>query len=158
MSTTKTPKEIAASPLEHGFKWYTAPIAKNKMELRKDAPRVEVVDLDKFVESFGSAVVLAAMNGTSLDVSVESVVREAIFKNRAVTNDTLREAIVSRVLLKDRSRTSGVREVVVEKPTWKSYDGNVYGTEVEKLQADLAHFIDNGMSMDAARKMLKLDE
>ena len=42
MSTTKTPKEIAASPLEHGFKWYTAPISKNKMELRKDAPRIEV--------------------------------------------------------------------------------------------------------------------
>lgn len=161
-ATTADVANIVTNSTEYGFEWYDAPISVGKGETKKvltdKAPRIKVTDLDTFVTAFGSAFVLSGLNGTSVDVKVESVIRGIYEKNVTAKTDEVRAAVVKRVLLGERSYTAPAPKIVeVVKEVFRSLDGQPYATEIEKKQADLAFMIDQGTPLDLARKLLGIE-
>lgn len=140
---SKGAKYIAKHPEEYGFSWDTGKlgrgVGKDYVEYATDFPFVvfkpETVLL--FVASFGAGLVSDALGGTSIKVSTDRVNRAEYDKNNTVTTETLKERIVSSVLLKVVTRGGTTVKFVDAK-------GNEY-----RSKADLDKAVANQARIDA---------
>lgn len=85
MSTSEKVTAILAKPEDHGFTWESARLEKGTMSW-ENIPRMRVTDLSKFRATFGDAVVLASLNGTSLRVKNQTI-REAIYADSSLSRN-----------------------------------------------------------------------
>lgn len=184
-------QEIIAFPERFGFSWKYEPISAvkdkqgnwlnggKKLVLRGNAPRpyVEPDDVPLFRACFGNEIIAKAINGTSIDVAAEDVLRRELLNQwqtqraKNVTNDDLKEAIVRSVLFGQRARGSGgsrkvwivdgvayvdeasAMEASKAKPeTFADMRGNQHPSKLEADQANIAILVDSGMDGDLARK------
>ena len=170
---SKGAKYIAEHPEEFGIGWTFGPISGrlskggDLLVLSKNAPRI-VVEPDQvplFLATFGTSIVAKALNGTSIDVSCERVVRDMLVKNRSAKNEELQEKLVLSVLLGVITRTVGTRTKFV------GADGKEYDTldaarkavavdtkesQVAKAAAFLEMCAENGVDSEVARNMAKV--
>lgn len=186
-------QEIVAFPERFGFSWRYEPISAvkdkqgnwlnggKKLVLRGNAPRpyVEPEDVPLFRASFGNEIVAKALNGTSIDVAAEDVLRRELLNQwqtqraKNVTNDDLKEAVVRSVLFGQRARGGGgARKVWIvdgvaytdeataleaskAKPeTFPDMRGNQHPSKLEADQANIAILVDSGMTYELARKAI----
>jgi hypothetical protein len=169
---SKGAKYIAAHPEEYGFSWGSGAIAKgagkDKVTLREDCPHIVIPEtleqLNLFVRTFGAVFVAKGLNGTSVKVQCDRVNRDTLEKNRKVTNDELREKIVSSILLGVIVRSGGVPQtkyvvngqVFTSEEAAKTFSANAERiTALEKAQAFLAMAAENGIDPTVARSMAK---
>lgn len=185
--------DIVANPHNYGFTWSYEPISAvkdkggnwlnggKKLVLRTNAPRpyVEPEDVPLFRSCFGDEIIAKALNGTSIDVAAEDVIRREILakwteqRAKNVTNDDLKEAIVRSVLFGQRARGSGgsrkvwivdgvaytdeatAMEASKAKPeTFPDMRGNQHPSKLEADQANIAILVDSGMSYELALKAI----
>ena len=134
---SKGAKYIAEHPEEFGFTWKTGKLGrgsgKDYVEYNYDFPYIEVDEKNVllFLASFGPAILSDAIGGTSIKVSTDRVNRAAYDKDNKISQESLKEKLVSSVLLKVVTRTGGTVMKFVDA------QGNVYASKeaLEKAQA-----------------------
>lgn len=144
--------DIIKHPASYGVQFVGKPINRgtgnDKTILRKDAPRVEVTDLDLFVRRFGEDVTLDAINGTSVYIKAENMVRALIVKDRTISNDACTVEIVKRVLLATPAPRGGVVKKFV------AADGTEHATLLDAQRHMVAKLTAAGIDIETAKKML----
>ena len=158
VSPVSDASDVVKNPTSYGLEWYADEIRKGGTLLSKDAPRIKVTNLNAFVEWFGTDLVLSCVNGTSLDVKIESVVRDIYDRNATAKVEDVRLAVVNRVLLGNRTRTVTTKTVTVEKPVYIAMDGTKFDSEIESKQHNLMLMVENGVSIAQAKAMLGISE
>ena len=151
---------------EYGMEWTAGEIhsgkGSNKKLLRKDAPVVKCIDLDKMRRTFGDAFVKDALNGSSIIVQVQGIVRRKLERNTTTSNDDLKRAVIQSVFQKIRTREAPAPKIVTVVKV-QGADGKMYDSQEEAdaaftaSQAEkLAKMIDAGMDAATARSILGL--
>lgn len=149
----------------YGMEWIEAPIAKgkgaSKRILRAKAPMVRCTDLDKMRQTFGDGFVKEALNGSSITVQVQGIVRRQIEKNPNISNQDVRKAVIASVFMNIRTRSAQVVTVTVTVTKVQGQDGKMYESEKEAAEAftasqadKLAKMVDAGMDAALARSIL----
>jgi hypothetical protein len=143
---------IIKAPATFGFKWIHEPISAikdnagnllangSKVELRKDAPRIRLLETQEAIEAFGKAfgwaLLAKAYNGTSGDVQAEGIARSELLKKwhtdraKSVSMYDLQAEIVKRCLLGQRAKGGGGGGT-----RYVGTDGVSYKTEAEAVAA-----------------------
>lgn len=140
----------------HGFSWSLEPVSKqaganksDRMELGK-GPIMVVTDITKFEATFPGAI-LASLDGSSIRVEAQSVVRRMLAADKSVSVDEMKDAVVNKIRgIRNKSRGTTVVTKFI------GLDGQGYNSELEKKQADLAHLVDQGVEPQMARTILGL--
>lgn len=150
-----TASEIVTNLTAYGLTFVTDPIHTEKRLLRKDAPVVKIMDVGKFLATVPDAneILVAAMDGSSIRVQSQRVVRDTLTDAPMTTNEALRLLVIERIILRNKAPRRAPAPVVVEKPTYVAMDGKSYGTKLEARQANIAVLIDNGMDLATATAM-----
>lgn len=148
-----TANEIRANLSDCGMAFVYEPIKSDDKVLRTNAPVLVIRDIDRFVATIPNAtkLILDMLDGSSLRVKVQAVVRTTLNRNVTAKNDDIELDVIHRVILGNAApRTVPVR--TVEKPVFKAMDGTVYDTALEARQANIAHLVTNfGMSLEDAQ-------
>lgn len=112
-------KAILANPLAFGFEFVISTVHSGALEF-DGVPLVKVKDLTKFEANF-PGVARAAINGQSVRVGSQRVVREARLRNATIKLDELKEKLV-KWLCGERSSTAKVVYGGPENTTWATQD------------------------------------
>lgn len=136
---------------EQGYEWHMGPVAHEpdaegttKVALR-DVPHIFVTDVKIFDEHFPGTI-LGSLNGTSLKVLSQAVARRMVLKDRKVTDEQIKSAILNAVRgIRQRGPGAIVREKVYE------FQGVEYATLAESQAAQMAFLIDLGVDPELAR-------
>lgn len=167
---SKGAKYIAEHPEEFGFSWKTGKLGrgsgKDYVEYNYDFPYIDIQEKDVylFLASFGPALFSDALGGTSIKVVTDRVNRAAYDKDNKISQDALKEKLVSSALLKVVVRSGGTTT------KWADAKGNTYASKealdkavanqakidaLESAQAFMAQASDNGIDPVVARNMAK---
>jgi hypothetical protein len=189
LATEKDIPHIVRNPTRYGFKWKHEAISAykdndgkllangSKLELRKDAPRLEIVDLILASKWFGAESVMKRANGTSYDVESEGIVRTEILKHwhgdrKLPVQEFLKTELVKRQLLGIRASGGGgsttryvandgtsfrtseeaaAHNAKITPAVFKGFDGVEYSTKLEAQQASVDFLVKNGTPVAAAQ-------
>lgn len=139
---------------EHGFEWVIEPVSKQAGPNKSDrkivgkGPILRVTDVAKFDATF-PGVILACLDGSSIRVKAQGVVRPMLIANPNVSIDDMKDAVINNL--------KGVRSARrAAAPVFVGLDGKNYATQTEAAQANLAHLVDSGIPADVARQVLGL--
>jgi hypothetical protein len=187
-ATEKDIPHVVGNPHKYGFRFKLGPIAAkkdnagkllnngDKLELRKDAPRLELVDVALASKWFGPENVISHANTTSYDVESEGIVRTEILKHwhgdrKLPTMEQLKTELVKRQLLGIRASGGGgsiLRFVASDGTSFKTaeeaaahtakvtptkfrgMDGVEYDTKIEAQQMSVSFLTKSGVANDVA--------
>lgn len=159
IQTIPTASEIATNLTAFGLTFVADPIHEGvgaaKRLLRKDAPVVKIMNVGKFLATVPDAndILVAAMDGSSIRVQSQRVVRDELVERPTVTNEALRHMIIDRIILRNKAPRRAPAPVVVKVELFIALDGKGYTTKLEARQASVAVLVENGMSLDQAQAM-----
>lgn len=133
-------EKIIANPSDFGIKFDHAPVAKKegavKVELGS-VPILMIVDVDKFRTTVENAdnIIAVHLNGSSIRVHAQGIARDALLKNRKISDGELKVMQVKAILLAVRMvRQSGPK-------TWKTSAG-VFTDRTEAVAQTAVWFVD----------------
>lgn len=125
-------KDILASPSESGIEFVTDKVRiggqGDKAEATYTVPLVKVTDVEKFESEF-PGVILSALDGTSIRVASQRVVRDACEKNPSLERqpDELKHRLVQSL--------KGVRVSTPRAPQFAGPEGKLFATQTEAADA-----------------------
>lgn len=134
-----------------GFSWELGevqyePTKGTKVSLG-DAPHTKVTDVAKFEATF-PGVILAALNGTSIKVACQAVTRRMKLKNRQVSENEMRAAVINSLRgIKNRSG-------IVVKTVIRAF-GRVFETEEQYLEFGREFLATKGLDSDTIEEILQ---
>lgn len=147
MSQQEILAAILADPKAHGFEFFTDTV-RHEGRAFNEAQLVRHLDVDLLRATFGDALVLTNMDGTSRHVTNQRINRDAWWNalgetpSRKVTKDELQRLVVENMLGIVATRKTRVIEKIVEKIRFEALDGNVYDTREEAQAASMAWVVD----------------
>jgi hypothetical protein len=133
-----------------GVEFVYEPISKgkgsDKVQLRDNAPRLHIMEIDLAREAFGDSAIMFGVNNTSWDVKCEGVVREMIVKNRKVTNAELERACIDSLL---GARANGRQAPSIVLPDGTRWVGDRDSVAIGA--AVIAGYVDVGVPVEVAQ-------
>jgi hypothetical protein len=111
-----------------------------------DAPHTKVTDVTKFEATF-PGVIIAALNGTSIKVACQAVTRRMKLKNRQVTENDMRAAVINSLRgIKNRATVVTQRVFV--------WGGKEYATQLEAETAMREALEAKGLDADTIEEIV----
>lgn len=125
-------KAIATNPKPYGFEWTLSPLEHKDVVVCQNAPHVHVLDVAKFIATFGDERVSRWLNGTALRVETQRVVRDTCAANPNIRSktDDLKLLVVETMFGIKAARVTVITETVVVKK-FLANDGE---TEFDSLE------------------------
>lgn len=109
-----TPENVAANPAVYGLEIVTDELKKDG-NTYPDIRLFRVTDLDLFRESFRDALVIGALNGTSLKVSFQRIVRDYVCLSRDNLKNHAEQILrMAKFLCGERNRGESLPYVAVD--------------------------------------------
>jgi hypothetical protein len=116
--------KVVADPSAYGFEFVSESVKSGDVEYQ-NVPLIRVTDLAKFDTAFPGAV-LSALDGSSIRVSSQRIVREARDKNATIKPDEMKVKLVNWL--------NGVRAPST-RVLYAGPEGKTFATEAEAKQA-----------------------
>lgn len=135
---------------EDGFVWEIEPVSKQAGENPKDrvevgkGPIMVVRDVAKFDAVF-PGLILNALDGSSIRVQNQGIVRRMLLKDKHVTEDAMKDAVIASF--------KGVRTRSAPAPKFMGADGKTYTSEIEAKAASKAFLLDQGIAPEVVAQM-----
>lgn len=143
-----------ADTRQHGYEWQYGIVSYkpdrsqgSKIVLGK-TPYLRVTDTVRFAK-YLPGVIEASLDGTSIKVRCQGVTRPMLQKNRKVSADDMKRAILNSLRGVRAPRTATVIERVVEKKVYVAIDGSEHATELEARQHSMAVMADEAIERNA---------
>lgn len=131
-----------------GFTWELGEVQYEPSKGHKvslgDAPHTKVTDVSKFEAAF-PGVILAALNGTSIKVACQAVTRRMKLKNRQVTEQEMRAAVVNSL--------RGIKNRATVVTTFVAF-GKKFATEAEALEFGREFLRSKGLDEETVEEIL----
>lgn len=154
-ATNVTVASIVANLATHGLAIESREIATDggKMSLGV-RPHVIATDLDLFVSWYGAEKVMSFVNGTSMKVKMQNVIRTSCVENSTIKDDELIEKQIASLLGVTVRRAPAAK--IVEVKVYTDMRGTTHPTADDAYRANIAILVENGIPFETAKTIATL--